>query len=161
MIETALQDWARVEATVKGMCLKDMGISKLPNGMVEEIDESDPNSEFLVDIVRYKQFKHDYGRFVDQLKYLHDKGLVGDNLNTLLTKTSKRRNNIHKPYSKLLDGDRILQGICNFLIWHQASILQPWVKGEARAKVFKVTETQAGSYLKIFEEIVAVGQPPG
>lgn len=160
MTETALQDWARVESTVKGMCLRHMGISKLPNGMVEEIDESDLKSaEFLIDIEKYKKFKYEYSRFAARLKYLHDNGIVGDNLNTLLKKTSQRRNNIHKPSSKMLDGDRILYGICNSLIWYQASVLDKWVKGEIRDRVFKATENDAASYLRIFDEIVAVGQP--
>jgi hypothetical protein len=150
MNDEFLHDWQSVESTVFGLILKHAGAIKKPNSFFNQIDEEtlDQFAEFI-DAEIYWKIKGKYGHFKDQLKYLVDNGVIGQNLREFIWKVSRRRGaKVHGYKQSITDMERPLFALANQLLLHiQFCVCDTGITEAQRKRQIEKMDTHAKAYL--------------
>lgn len=153
ILDEFFHDWQEVEALVFGMVLKHAGAIKRPTEFILEIDERDlPKFVDNIDADIYKHVKHEYRYFKDQLKYLHDNGVIGPKLRDYIIQVQKRRNKVHRYKQSISDTERILFYLASQALQHiQSGMVRPDMSDYHRHRQAEKIDLAAVQYLKLLK----------
>jgi hypothetical protein len=149
MTEQFFHDWSSVEALVFGMVLKHGGAIKKQTEFFLQIEDKDLD-KFAdhIDIEKYKELKHEYGHFKDQLKYLVDNEVIGPKLRDYVTLVAKRRHKIHSYKGSISDPERAQFALANMLLEHiKSGMTRPDLTAYHRKRQVEKMDQAAKAYL--------------